>query len=142
VKTLEREIEIAASAARVWTILSDFAAYPEWNPFIRRIAGEARPGRRLEVRIEPPGARSMTFRPTVLAATPDEELRWMGHLLLPRIFDGEHQLLIAQMGDGRVRFTQREVFRGVIVPFAGRLLAPTERGFEAMNEALKERAEG
>jgi hypothetical protein len=142
VKTLEREIEIEASAARVWTILSDFAAYPEWNPFIRQIAGDASPGCRLEVRIEPPGARSMTFRPTVLAATPDKELRWMGHLLFPGIFDGEHQLLIARLGDGRVRFTQREEFRGVIVPFAGRLLGPTERGFVAMNEALKERAEG
>ena len=30
---LQTEIEIDADADRVWTILVDFAAYPEWNPF-------------------------------------------------------------------------------------------------------------
>jgi len=88
-----------------------------------------------------PGAKGMTFRPTVLAATPDKELRWLGHLLIPRLFDGEHQLLISQLGDQRIPFTQREVFRGLLVPFTGGILAKTEQGFVAMNEALKKRAE-
>ena len=38
-KELHSEIEIDASAERVWGILTDFASYPEWNPFIRRISG-------------------------------------------------------------------------------------------------------
>ena len=84
---------------------------------------------------------AMTFRPTVLAATPDEELRWLGHLLLPRVFDGEHQLLLASLGDRRTRFTQRELVRGILVPFTGGILAKTEQGFVAMNQALKKRAE-
>jgi hypothetical protein len=37
-------------------VISDFAAYREWNPFIRRIGGELDEGARLEVRIEPPQA--------------------------------------------------------------------------------------
>ena len=32
-------------------VVTDFAAYPEWNPFIRRISGDLREGTRLEVRI-------------------------------------------------------------------------------------------
>jgi uncharacterized protein YndB with AHSA1/START domain len=39
-KELHSEIEIAASAERVWDILTDFAACPQWNPFIRRFSGE------------------------------------------------------------------------------------------------------
>jgi hypothetical protein len=62
----------------VWAVIGDFAAYPEWNPFIRRIRGELREGAKLEVRIEPPQARATTFKPTVRAVEPNRELRWLG----------------------------------------------------------------
>jgi hypothetical protein len=115
-KELYSEIEIAASAERVWRLLTDFASYPEWNPFIRRISGELTTGERLEVRIEPPGGRGMSFRPTVLNAEDNRELRWLGHLLVPGLFDGEHSLAIQPLGENRVRFVQREAFRGLLVP--------------------------
>ena len=141
-KELLSEIEIGAPAERVWRLLTDFPSYPQWNPFIRRIRGEPTPGERLEVRIEPPGGRGMTFRPTVLNAEPNRELRWLGHLLVPGLFDGEHSLTIQPLEENRVRFVQREAFRGLLVPLIGRSLDNnTQQGFEEMNRALKERAE-
>jgi hypothetical protein len=142
VKTLETAIEIQASPRRVWTILTDFAAYPGWNPFIPRISGQPAAGARLAVQIRPPGSRGMTFRPTVLAAEPDRELRWRGRLLLPGILDGEHAFLIEPAGDTTVRFVQREVFQGLLVPVLARSLdTGTLEGFRQMNAALKRRAE-
>ena len=142
-KELHTEIEIQASDERVWQLLTDFADFPEWNPFIRRASGEALTGARLEVLLQPPGGRAMTFRPTVLKAEPRRELRWLGRLLVPGLFDGEHIFSIEPLDAQRVRFMQREVFRGLLVPlFAGSLERDTRRGFEAMNRALKERAEG
>ncbi len=41
----------------------------------------------------------------------------------------------------RIRFSQHENFKGLLVPFISKTLASTVRGFEAMNLALKERAE-
>jgi hypothetical protein len=141
-KELHTEIEIEASAERVWGLLTDFASYPQWNPFIRSISGQPAPGERLEVRIEPPGGRGMTFKPKVLNAEPNRELRWLGHLLVPGVFDGEHSLAIQPLGEARIRFVQREAFRGLLVPlFARSLDNNTQRGFEEMNRALKERAE-
>jgi hypothetical protein len=43
-RELRREIVIDAPPERVWAAVTDFAAYPEWNPFIRRISGELREG--------------------------------------------------------------------------------------------------
>jgi hypothetical protein len=43
VKILESEIVIQAAAERIWDILMDFESYPEWNPFIRNIAGKPVP---------------------------------------------------------------------------------------------------
>ena len=141
-KELHSEIEIYASAERVWRLITDFPSYPDWNPFIRRITGEPTSGEHLDVRIEPPGGRGMTFKPTVLNAEPNRELRWLGHLLMPGLFDGEHSLTIQPLEEHRVRFVQREVFRGLLVPlFARSLDNNTKRGFEDMNHALKERAE-
>jgi uncharacterized protein YndB with AHSA1/START domain len=37
---LHTEIEINGPAERVWAVLTDFASYPEWNPFIRQVSGE------------------------------------------------------------------------------------------------------
>ncbi len=141
-KELRTEIEIEATAGRVWEILTDFDSYPEWNPFIRSVTGEAELGAHLDVRIEPPGGREMGFKPTVLEAEPERELRWLGRLLVPGVFDGEHSFRIEPADDTHVRFLQAERFSGVLVPLFGKTLARTERGFGEMNEALKARAEG
>jgi len=141
-KELRTEIEIEAPAERVWQVLTDFAAFPHWNPFIRKATGEAKTGARLEVYIQPSRARGMTFRPTVIRAEPNRELSWLGRLFVRGLFDGEHVFTIEPVGSGRVRFAQRELFSGLLVPlFARGLDADTRRGFEEMNQALKARAE-
>lgn len=141
-RELTSSVEIRAPAARVWQILTDFASYPEWNPFITSANGEPERGATLRIRVEPPDGRAMSFSPRVLEAEPERELRWLGSLLVPRLFDGEHSLRIEPLGDERVRFVQSERFSGVLVPLFGGTLEKTRRGFEAMNEALKRRAEG
>lgn len=141
-KELVSEIEIQATDEKVWQILTDFASFPQWNPFIRRAVGEPRTGAKLQVHIQPSGASGMTFRPTVLKAEPKRELRWLGQLLIPGLFDGEHILTIEPLAGNRVRFVQREIFTGILVPlFARGLDTDTRRGFEEMNRALKKRAE-
>ena len=84
----------------------------------------------------------MTFRPIVREASPGRELRWVGHLWLPGLFDGEHLFRIEATGDGHARFRQSEQFRGLLVPLIPSVMYErTRRGFEAMNRALKERVE-
>jgi hypothetical protein len=140
-RELSAETEIAAPPEHVWAVLADFAAYPEWNPFIQRIAGELREGARLEVRIAPPGGRAMTFKPTVVAVEPGREVRWLGRLLVRGLFDGEHRFELRPAGEGRTRFVQSERFSGILVGLLGRALGRTEAGFHAMNDALKRRVE-
>jgi hypothetical protein len=141
-KELRSEIEIQATPERVWQLLTDFASFPDWNPFIRTASGAIEIGGRLDVLIQPSGASAMTFRPKVLKAEPARELRWRGRLLVPGLFDGEHSFMIESIGDHRVRFVQQELFKGILVPvFSRRLDRDTQRGFDEMNQALKLRAE-
>src|SRR5256885_17131691 len=137
---LRTEVEIDAPVERVWEILTDFERFPEWNPFIRRIHGKMQVGSRLDVLIGATGTRPMRFRPTVKAVIPNRELRWLGRLGLPRLFDGEHIFQIEPLGPTRAQFVQRERFRGLFVPLLARSLnRDARRGFEEMNRALRER---
>jgi hypothetical protein len=141
-KQIRAEIEINASAERVWHILTDFADFPEWNPFIRQISGELKVGGKLDVFLQPSGQRGMHFRPTVLAVTPSQELRWLGRLWgIPKLFDGEHSLTIEPLDANRVRFVQQEVFSGILVSLLAGTLSAAERSFGEMNKALRTLAE-
>ncbi len=141
-KELRTEIEIAASPEAVWAILTNFAAFPQWNPFIREASGEQKVGGKLRIHVVPPGGKGMVFKPTVLAFETNRELRWLGRLGVPGLFDGEHGFTLEPLESGRTRLRQREVFTGILVPLLARSLDDgTKKGFEAMNLALKERAE-
>ena len=84
----------------------------------------------------------MTFKPTVLAFEPNKEFRWIGHLLFPGLFDGEHIFELIGNADGTTTFIQREKFKGVLVPLFKKMLdVNTINGFNRMNTALKERVE-
>ena len=141
-RELYTEIVICAAAETVWGVLTDFERYPEWNPFIFSIEGRLTAGERLTVQFAREGSKRVTFRPTVLYSETFREVRWIGHLLLPYIFDGEHALELEPIDNGSVRFVQRETFTGLLVPLFWRDLDTHTRGrFRRMNEALKERAE-
>lgn len=139
---IHTEIGIAAPPRKVWDVLMDFPAHAQWNPFVRSITGRPEVGERLVVHLQPQGGKAMTFRPRVLAARPQEEFRWRGQFLVPGLFDGEHFFELHPDGAGGTRFVHGERFTGLLVGMArGNLQGPTRSGFEAMNLALKARAE-
>ena len=135
--------EINAPPRSVWKVLLDFPAHSTWNPFIRSIEGSPREGQSLKVSIQPVGGKGMTFRPKVVRASPDQELRWLGRVLLPGIFDGEHFFRIEPLDGGRrAKFIHGERFKGLLVPLLRKSLdRGTRQGFERMNQALKARVE-
>jgi hypothetical protein len=141
-KELKTEIEINGSTEKVWEVLTDFSSFPEWNPFIKRIEGELKIGAQLKVLIEPPGGKAMTFKPIVKILKPKSEFWWLGSLLIPGIFDGEHIFQLEQINDNKTKFIHRENFSGLLVPlFWKSLNRNTRQGFEEMNKALKEKVE-
>jgi hypothetical protein len=141
-KEIRTEILIKASPKKVWGCFSAFEHYAEWNPFMHTIQGNISVGDHIKIELTPPDARPMTIGPKVLKVEQDRELRWIGHLLIPGLFDGEHIFELIDNKDGTTTFVQREEFNGILVPFFRKLLDDnTKRGFESMNLSLKEKCE-
>lgn len=128
-------ILIPASTHQVWAELTNFEAYPEWNPFITKATGQWVPGNKIAVT-----AGGMDFQPTVLAFSSGKELRWLGSFLFKGILDGEHYFRLVDNGDGTTTLEHGEHFRGILTPvLKGMLMEKTSAGFRAMNEALAAR---
>ncbi|MCX6180342.1 MAG: SRPBCC domain-containing protein [Bacteroidetes bacterium] len=139
---IKTEITINAAPEKVWAILSNFKNYPAWNTFITSITGDVKVGNKITARIEPPEASAMTFKPTVLSFETNKEFKWLGHLLFPGLFDGEHKFELIANSNGTTTLIQSEKFKGILVPlFKKQLNNNTKNGFEAMNKKLKELAE-
>lgn len=134
---IKTEITINATPEKIWSVLTDFACYPDWNPFVKSLTGNVAVGSKIKITL--PG---MKFSPTVLVLEKNREFRWLGHLLFPGLFDGEHRFQIVDNGDGTSKLIHAEKFRGILVGiFARKLKGETKRGFEEMNLQLKIRAE-
>lgn len=141
-KELATRIEIDAPTEKVWETLMNFKDYPQWNPFVQFLLGEARVGGTLHALLAPPGGSPMVFHPRVLKIETNKEFRWKGKFWFQGLFDGEHYFQLQSLGHDRSLFIQGETFTGILVPFLKKMLqGPTAQGFRAMNEALKIRVE-
>lgn len=74
-------------------------------------------------------------------------LGWLGRLLVPGLFDGSHEFVLAGVASvngperERTHLVQRETFTGALVPLFARTLERTALGFDEFNQALQARTE-
>lgn len=134
----ETEIFIDAPPEAVWALLVDPAEHVRWNPTMRAVEGRFEPGERVRLVMQTPSGGVMRFRPRILVAEPGRELRWLGRLGLPRLFDGEHYFRLLPEGGG-TRLVHGERFRGLLLWVMN--VQQFRPAFEAANEGLKAHAE-
>ena len=140
-RTIHTEIGIGAPAAKVWDVLIATDTWAQWNPFAKA-SGRFAVGERVAVTLTPPGKSAVTMRPIIVKLDEGRELRWLGSLGIRGLFDGEHGFRVLPEDVGRCRFEQFETFTGLLVaPIMWMVGEATRQGFEAMNRALKARAE-
>jgi len=134
------EAEIEAAPARVWAVLTDFPAYPIWNPFIYPITGTLRAGGTLEVTVHP-GMRSITYQATVVTAQPNRELAWFVSSATAGVFDSTYTFTIDPIQATRVHLVARESHTGLAGVLGASLVKDIQSGLDEMVKAARNRAE-
>ena len=141
-KSIKTEIVINASKEKVWEVLTDFDAYPDWNPFVRRLKGDLKAGEKLKILLQN-GNSQMAFKPTVLQVEPYKSFSWLGSLFVKGLFDGRHYFDIEELSPTQVLFKHGEEFSGLLSGMILKKVGESTRiGFVKMNEELKKRGEG
>lgn len=139
---IHSSVDINAPASLVWAVLTDFAAYKRWNPFIRAILGTAGDGNRLRLTLQREGCPPLSTTSTLTFLREPRELRWRQSRMFPALFATEHRFRIESLPAGGVRFHLTEQVNGLLASALGRgSKRATEESFHLMNHALKARAE-
>jgi hypothetical protein len=129
---------IKAPPETIWAILTDGAAYPDWEPNTVRIEGRIGAGEKLTAfsRLSP----GQAFPVKVTEFVPGQKMTWSGGIPLG-LFKGERIFTLASRGDGTTEFTLREVFSGPLLGIFGRSLPDLNTAFAQFAASLKGRAE-
>ena len=138
---VEHRIGVQAPADVVWDIVYDLDRWNEWNPTYPQAAGEVRIGNVLTLTLALPGQPVQELKPRVLDWVPNEQLHWqlsmMGGLIKTLRY-----IEITPLTELACIVDNGEFFGGLMGPSLGKRMGRTvRRGFEAMNEAQKTRAE-
>ncbi|WP_158057631.1 SRPBCC domain-containing protein [Halorussus halophilus] len=138
-REIQTKIDIDAPPRVVWQTLTDLRSYSEWNPHIVEAEGDHLEGSTVELRIERAEAKPRSMTVTVTDCDRYRRLRWVGHVVHPRLFEGRHTFELALLNENKTRLYNSEKVSGLLAPFV--VSDDTARDYEAMNEALAERAE-
>jgi hypothetical protein len=141
-RQIQTHIDIKAPASLVWAILADFGTYRRWNPLIRGVLGRLKAGAEIEVRLRSSQGNDVSVRSTIVHAREPRELRWLDRWSVPGLFSSERRFRIESLPEGGVRFHHGEQAQGIMVPLLlNRRRLRGKAGLDAMNTALKQRAE-
>jgi hypothetical protein len=130
-------IHVRASPKRVWSLLTDAADFPRWNPTVEKIEGRIAQGERLGIRV--PAAPGRTFKPRVSELVPETRMVWRDGAA--PMFTGVRTFTLEPRPDGATEFRMVEVFRGAMLPMIARSLPDFGPAFEQYAAALKREAE-
>ena len=61
------------------------------------------------------GMKPQVFTPKVLKLKKNREFRWLGHLFIKGLFDGEHYFVLEESDNGGTKVIHGEIFSGILV---------------------------
>ena len=128
---------IEARPDTIWAVLTDVAAYPDWDSGVVRVEGSIAPGERITVVSEANPKRAFPVTVTELVAP--ERMTWSGGMPLG-LFRGVRTFTLRPEGAG-TRFTMREEYTGPLLGLIWRSMPDLGPSFEQFARGLKARAE-
>jgi hypothetical protein len=142
-KDIITTVTINAGKEQVWEVLTDFEEYPKWNPFLIQIAGKLNRKDLTKVTIRVPNVpEEFFYYATIKKEIPGQRLVWRSRLYAKELFAGRHVFDIQEVAENKVVLTHQETYTGVLIFFIDpAFFGKVKRGINAMNNALKKRAE-
>lgn len=137
-KSFAAKTIIRAPAERIWSILTDAAAYPSWNSTVERVVGNIAAGEKVTVYAKASPGRAFPLQVAEFDA--NRRMVWSGGMPLG-LFTGRRTYTLTPKSPGEVEFAMREEFSGLIAPLITRSIPDLQPSFDQFAADLKARAE-
>jgi hypothetical protein len=131
-------INIRASRDKIWSLLTDAAAFPRWNSTVSSIEGQIALGHKIKLRV--PIAPKRVFKLKVSDFAPGERMVWSDGAA--PMFRGVRTFTLTPGTSGTTDFSMVEVFSGLMLPMIAGSLPDFAPSFEQYAADLKRAAEG
>jgi hypothetical protein len=138
---IENRTGIQAPSEVIWEILVDINHWGDWNPLYKQAEGEVRIGGKVAAVLALPEQEERIIRPVIVEWVPYEQIiwadkAWRGWVQSTRYFE------IEQLGKSACFFSNGELFDSTVARWYGdKYRRAMKKGFAAMSEALKVKAE-
>lgn len=136
-----QKIVINAPIELVWSVLIDLKKYGEWNPFVPHMESSLIVGDPIIIHVQMNARKKMVEKEQVSQVIPYRRLAWRATYPQFLIKDERIQEL-ETLENGTCSYYTYESFEGLAIPLVMLLYKnDIQRGFNAVAEALKRRAE-
>lgn len=137
-KLYRAQTTINALPEKIWDILVDGTAYPEWDPNMIRVEGRLAAGEKVSFYTKFSPERAFPVK--ITAFKPGRKMVLTGGMPLG-LFKSERTHTLTPKGPSQTLFETEETFSGLLLPIFGRSLPDLTPSFEAFAAGLKARAE-
>lgn len=129
---------IDASPERVWGLLTDAAAYPDWNSTIISLEGVITLGEKIKLvsTVNPKRA----FKLAVTEMEQPTRMVWADGMPLG-LFKGVRTYTLTAISDKQTEFKMEEVFSGLLEPLISKSIPDMTESFAEFADCLKNAAE-
>lgn len=136
------EVLIDAPRERVFDILTDLAAYGDWNPFTPRVDSSLEIGAPVHLHTRLLGERIFVQTEFVTANERPHKLCWGANIPARFLVRADRCQTLASLEDGHTHYVCTDEITGWLSPIVMRFFGGAiQRGFDDCARALKQRAE-
>lgn len=138
---IEKIVEINASPAQVWEVITDLKRYPEWNPFMRECSTTFKPGAPIDMKVAlfaKPQPQQEIVKEYVEGKLFSYTMKPVGGGTLSSFRSHE----VEALPNGRTRYRSYFYLKGWLMPVVRGLMGSRlEKGFAGMTKGIQDRAE-
>ena len=136
-RAFEASSFIETEPERVWSVLTDVAAWPAWDSGVTKVDGRVELGGKLTISVAANPGRAFPVR--VIEVDQPARLVFRGGMPLG-LFTGERTYTLAREGGG-TRFTMREEYTGPLAGMIFKSIPDLNPSFRQFADGLKQRSE-
>ncbi len=138
---IDNEVEINASAAEVWKVITDFDRYPEWNPFVVAAQSSLKPGDPIDMKVKLLGPVQRQVE-IILEVNEGKGFSYQMKPFPWGALSSRRSHEIIELDAQRCRYKSHFQLQGWMMPLVrGLMKGPLQRGFSGMTDAIRQRAE-